>query len=118
MVCACVMCTWHGPPGTPLAVGNPRLSVSSRRNFIASSAPHESQPYCAAPPVPADVIHVPFSGLISPDALTGVKGIIENGDWGRGDWGLPAGVRMIGLKLTFDSLLANSCSRKKSSSAG
>src|SRR2546423_621401 len=53
------------------------------------------------PPAPADVMHVPFSGL--PDAFTGISGSMPFGRTG-------ASVRITGLKLTFVSEAANGCS--------
>ena len=59
-------------------------------------------------PVPADVMQAPFSGL--PSAPTTVSGIMP----------LACALfsRMTGLKVTFDSFGAKSCSARKSSSAG
>ena len=59
------------------------------------------------PPAPAAVMHVPFSGLPRVD------------DRQRNDVpSAPGFSRMIGLKATFTSLSAKSCSLRKSSSAG
>ena len=52
----------HGPMCTPSAVENPRFLVSSRRYDILSSMKlHVS--HTRLTPVPADVMHAPFSGL-------------------------------------------------------
>src|SRR4030088_2866157 len=98
----------------PSGVGKPRLRVSSRRYDIFSSTKwHESQmldptPLLDPPPAPADVMHVPAGGL--PSATT-ISGIIPFGVTG-------AGALMIGLKLIFEILSANSCSLRKSSRSG
>ena len=92
---------------TPSTVENPRFFVSSRRNDIFSSTKLQVS-QTRFTPVPADVMHAPFSGL--PSAVTAVSGISP----------FAAGCfsRMTGLNETRDNLSANSCSRRKSSSAG
>src|SRR5258708_25490870 len=100
---------------TPSGVGKPRLRVSSRRYDIFSSTKwHESHtldptPLLDPPPAPADVMHVPASGL--PSSVTTARGIIPFGVTG-------AGALMIGLKLFFPILSAHSCSLRKSSRSG
>ena len=96
---------------TPSGVGKPRLRVSARRNDIFSSTKwHESQiDDPTAVPAPALVMHVPFSGL--PLSPTTVSGMMPLGAASVNDL-------MTGLKLIFAILSANSCSLRKSSSAG
>ena len=60
-------------------------------------------------PAPALVMHVPPSGL--PSTLTAVSGMNPFDICGSGDL-------MMGLKLIFEMLSANSCCFRKSSSAG
>ena len=96
MVCACRRWISHGPMCTPSAVGKPRFFVSSRRNDIFSSSEVAGVADAAAP-LPADVMHVPFSGL--PPAPTTVSGISPLGAGGAcGCCGF--GSRMIGLNAT------------------
>src|SRR5437762_14118973 len=60
IVCACCLCTWHGPLWTPSCVGKPRRRVSCRRNVnLSSSTWHESQ--AEPPPDPTEVMQVPFN---------------------------------------------------------
>src|SRR5688572_24654517 len=96
---------------TPSGVGKPRLRVSDLRNDIFSSTKwQESQtldPF--DDPAPALVMHVPFNGL--PPLPTTVKGMTPLGAASANDL-------MTGLKLIFAILSANSCSLRKSSSAG
>src|SRR5688500_10061963 len=96
---------------TPSGVGKPRLRVYDRRYDIFSSTKwQESQTLEPLDdPAPALVIHVPFNGL--PPSPTTVNGMRPFGAASANDL-------MTGLKLIFAILSANSCSRRKSSSAG
>src|SRR5258708_39451264 len=107
IVCACSLCTWHGPLCTPSCVENPWRLVSSRRNAILSSMKSQLS-QVDPPPAPADVIQVPFSTWLP--LPTGMSGITPFS---------PAGsVRTTGLKFTFTSLSAKSCSLRNCTSAG
>ena len=94
IVCACALWISHGPMCTPSTVVNPRFFVSSRRNAIFSSTKLQVS-QTRLTPVPADVMHAPFSGLPSAptdgqrDHALGCAGFFS---------------RMIGLKVTFASL--------------
>src|ERR1041385_6762951 len=106
IVCAWDLCTWHGPLCTPSCVGKPSRFVWSRScESLSSSTLHESHALPA--PEPTDVMHVPFNLSL---AAIGVSGMMPFAD--------PGSARTIGLKKTFDSLSAKSCSLRKSSSEG
>ena len=75
---ACDLWISQGPMCTPSAVLKPRFFVSSRRNDIFSSTKlHVSQTRLT--PVPAEVMHAPFSGLSGvPSAPTTVSGMMPS----------------------------------------
>jgi len=92
---------------TPSSVGKPRFRVSSRRNAIFSSTKWQVS---QAPVLePADVMQVAPSGR--PSAPTAVSGMSPFGAAG-------SGALITGLNDTFVMAFENSCSTRKSSSAG
>ena len=82
-----------------------RASWFLRADATAARPRTEQVSQMLEPPEPAAVMHVPFSGL----SVTTVSGITPFGTCFS---------RTTGLKATFTSLSAKSCSLRKSSSAG
>src|SRR6266508_4421243 len=73
IVCACSLCTWHGPLCTPSCVLKPWRLVCSRRDAILS--PIKSQLLQDDPlPAPAEVMHEPFRCVFA--LPTGMSGIM------------------------------------------
>ena len=97
MVWACCLWISHGPMCTPSTVLNPRLTVSSRRKAIFSSRKWHESHALVDTPVPADVMHAPFSGLPSEP------------DCGQRDEALRSRLRLADDRLERD--LAPACRR-------
>ena len=100
MVCACVMCTWHGPFVHAVA-GREAVTLrflAEERHLLVQRSRTSRTP--RRRPLPTEVMQVPPSGL--PSAPTGSAGASP---FGR----RRLRSRMIGLKLTLTSWSAKSC---------